>query len=295
MKKHRLYLENKNRKYRFLLLFYLTIILGTNVLSGQESRSLDALNCKYSLLASPKKQIADLFRNTKQIVISPFQKWDNKKWLTSTLFIGGSFLSYFTLDKPINNLLKNEQSQAWKNFNTGFSNIGEPLIVGSFILGFELMGHIAKNNKFNKVAVLSAHSLFISLSSCYGAKILSGRARPTASNHPDLWYGPTWNDDSKRSFFSGHTTAIFTLTTVVAMEFEHIKWLPPTLYSIAGLSSISRIATGEHWTSDVVFAALFAHIVARAVVNRERQKNKKYSLIPIISPLTSQAGIAIKF
>jgi len=295
VKKNLLYRKSKNRGYRLLLLFHLAIILGKSTLSAQDIQRADTLNCKYSLLMSPKQHVIELFGNTKQIIISPFQKWDNRKWITSSLFIGGSLLSYFTLDKPIHSLLKNEQSQAWRNFNTGFSNIGEPLIIGSFIVGLELMGHISKNNKFNKVAVLSAHSLFISLSSCYGAKVLSGRARPTVSDRPDLWYGPTWNDDSKRSFFSGHTTALFTLTTVIAMEFEHVKWLPPTLYSIAGLSSISRIASDEHWTSDVVFAALFAHVVARALVNRERNKNKKYSLIPTISPFTSQAGIAILF
>lgn len=285
---------NIKRQYGLGLSVLLFFILLLNTTSKAQNRS-DSIVLEYSLLNPPKKLINDLSGNMVYLIQSPFQKWDRKKWIYSSLFLGGSTVSYLMLDESVASFMKNKQSTTWKHFNTVFSEIGEPFLIGSLVIGIEVLGHLSKNNRFNKIAVLSAQSLLISMSGCYATKLLSGRVRPSHTDDSRLWYGPSWNEPSKTSFFSGHTTAIFTITTVAAMEFEHVKWLPPTLYGIAGLSSISRIAMGEHWTSDVVFAGFFAHLVARSVVNRERAIKQRFSFYPIVSPNGSQAGFAVQF
>ncbi len=61
-----------------------------------------------------------------------------------------------------------------------------------------------------------------------------------------------------KSFPSGHTSNMFCFATVLAVFY---RWRGALFYIPATLVSLSRIATGSHWPSDVLFSAMLSVIV----------------------------------
>lgn len=81
-------------------------------------------------------------------------------------------------------------------------------------------------------------------------KLAFGRQRPADATTPDQWF------QGGQSFPSGHTTAAFALSTVLAESSES-----PGLgrrvffYSLAGLTALARMYDNRHWLSDTVMGA----------------------------------------
>jgi membrane-associated phospholipid phosphatase len=113
------------------------------------------------------------------------------------------------------------------------------------------------------------------------AKGLTGRQRPFVADGEDHWAGPVGLvkmfdkgvAGRYTSFPSGHTTAAFSLATVVAMQYRRTGWVPVVAYTIAGGVGLSRIGLDKHWASDVFVGAVLGHLVGRFVVrNHERRR-----------------------
>ncbi len=267
--------------YKHFLLLWILIIMGFSALAQSDSTANEGHTI--SVFGNVKSLVTESFLAGVDFSVSPFKKWDKNKVVRTSIVFGTASVAYFFVDEPLNSLLNEEFTAKHRKAGRAISEMGNPLIVGSAILGFEVLGHTLGNSKLNRVAFLSAQSFAISMSFCYAAKYAIGRLRPNYTNNHDMWYGPNWGENPKRSFFSGHTTALFSLTTVVAMEYGHIRWIPPVVYTLAGSVAVSRLAAGDHWTSDVVFSALFTHLVARSVVKRWGLKEKKNHATPVFS------------
>ena len=68
------------------------------------------------------------------------------------------------------------------------------------------------------------------------------------------------------SFPSGHTTAAFALSAVLAARIKN-PWATVGLYGVAAGAAMSRMYTRDHWLSDVVFTAVYTSAVANSVVH----------------------------
>lgn len=64
-----------------------------------------------------------------------------------------------------------------------------------------------------------------------------------------------------KSFPSGHTANMFCFATVLTAFYG---WRGAPSFVIAALVAISRIATGSHWPSDVIFTAVLSVIITSA-------------------------------
>ncbi len=237
--------------------------------------------------------IVETFKTGIDVVTSPFQKWDNTKIYNTILLFGSASFSYFFIDEICKDFIDDNISESGKRFGKTVSEFGNPVFVGSTVLGLGAAGLISKNSQLSRTTYLSAQSFIISMTLCYVTKHLSGRLRPDYSTNNDMWYGPNWQENHKRSFYSGHTTALFSVATVFALEYKDVSWVPPVLYLFAGSISVSRIIAGDHWMSDVVFAAGISHLVARKVVNRYHKSEEKYTVVPFFS--NKEMGLIVKF
>lgn len=124
-------------------------------------------------------------------------------------------------------------------------------------------------------------------------KRMSGRQRPFAADGEDHWAGPAaffkgGGGGRYMSFPSGHSAAVFSLATVVAMEYRHVKWVPVVAYTLAGGVGLSRMTLDKHWASDVFIGAVVGHCVARLVV----RNHERYARVAPIVACTGR-GIAI--
>jgi len=251
--------------------------------------SLVALPCRpeSDTRRFPAYRIAKLFvkdfgHTTADVAIYPFTQWENRDYRKAAILIGVTAFTYAVLDDPIKEWAQRTRTSHSAFFSDKFQIVGQGYLTAAAIASLEIYGLTFNQKKARRVALLSTESFIISSGICTVIKHLAGRARPNTGADHDLWYGPNFNSKTKTSFFSGHTTAVFSVATVIAMEYKNHKWVPPTVYTLATLAAASRIHDNKHWTSDVVFAALLTHYVAKTIVRLHEKMGNKFYLAPEI-------------
>jgi membrane-associated phospholipid phosphatase len=99
---------------------------------------------------------------------------------------------------------------------------------------FLTVGLLAKDSKAVETAALAGNAMLQSQLVVIVIKSLAGRRRPDAAGGLDHWSGPTSFLDSlasgslrfDNSFPSGHSITVFSLATVVAMQYQDRIWFP---------------------------------------------------------------------
>ena len=117
----------------------------------------------------------------------------------------------------------------------------------------------------------------------------SGEGRKKAENAKSEAYG---------SFFSGHTTAAFTVATFTDQWFRTAYPNSPykgimraSAYSLATLESVLRIAAGKHYFTDVLVGALVGTGVSIGILEMHKNRDEKYSFW--VGP--NVAGVTLRF
>ena len=82
------------------------------------------------------------------------------------------------------------------------------------------------------------------------------------------------------SFPSGHSSAIFSIATVIGLEYLNTKWVPIVCFGLAGFTALYRLAINDHWASDVLFGSALGFAVGSMVYFNA---NKKLQVIPVSS------------
>lgn len=117
----------------------------------------------------------------------------------------------------------------------------------------------------------------------------SGEGREKAENAKSEAYG---------SFFSGHTTAAFTVATFTDQWFRTAYPNSPykgimraSAYSLATIESVLRIAAGKHYFTDVLVGALVGTGVSIGILEMHKKRDEKYSFW--VGP--NVAGVTLRF
>lgn len=129
--------------------------------------------------------------------------------------------------------------------------IGNSIIAGIiFIIGFFL------KNEYLYIGFQLLISLAIIQSIVHIIKVIVKRTRPYEVEEGLNTYGIIMKD---YSFPSGHTSASFTLATVISLNSPNLA-IPAYIY--ASIVGLSRIYLGVHYPSDVLFGGLFGTIMS---------------------------------
>jgi len=268
-----------------------TLTVSDTISAGLSTENVDTSG--FPAYKMTKQFVRDFGHTSVDVAIYPFAHWQNRDYLKAGILLGVSGLTYATLDDPIKEWAQRTRNSHSAFFSNQLQLVGQGYIAAGIVASFEIYGIAFKQKKARRVAVLSAESFLISTGICTVIKHLAGRARPNTGANHDQWYGPQLTHKSQTSFFSGHTTAIFSVATVIAIEYKDYKWIPPTIYTLATLAAASRIHDNKHWTSDVVFAALLSHYVAKTVVRLHEKMGNKFYLAPEIAG--SYNGLALLY
>jgi len=98
-------------------------------------------------------------------------------------------------------------------------------------------------------------------------KAITRRERPADVPDNKPYTGTFFNGNKSplkgSSFPSGHSTAAFSVATVVAYRYRNHKWVPVLAYGLATAIGLSRIATQAHFPSDVFLGSALGYSVAR--------------------------------
>jgi len=224
--------------------------------------------------------------DTKSIVSSPV-RWDQKDWTKLGVFVvaeGGILFA----DQSVKDFFQENRSASLDKFSRNFL---EPF-GGNYSLlvmsGFMAHGLLAKNSKSVSTALISLESFLLASVVVRIPKTLVGRDRPDVANDQFQFKGPFHGN----SFPSGHTTAVFSVASVIATQYRDTKWVPFVAYSVASMVGLSRIYDNKHWLSDVVAGAAIGTLVGNLVSNRKSES--RLTLVPFRSGSISGIQLACR-
>jgi len=198
--------------------------------------------------------------------------WDKKDITRLSLFAAGAGTLLLS-DWEIRNAMLHNRNK----FNEKVAGAVEPFgnTYGVYIFpAMYLAGVAFKSPKLESTGLVGAKSLAISTIIYTASKKLIRRNRPDAAT--SSWdYAPPFTKAGYTSSPSGHSNTIFTVATVLALEFRETKWVPPLVYSIATATAVSRLYHNRHWSSDIFLGSLMGHYVTKAVWNASQPKYKR--------------------
>ncbi len=188
------------------------------------------------------------------------------------------------------------------------SAYGETVYALPIIGGFGLYGWVADSPRERETFMMLTEALVTSAAWTGLLKVLSGRERPYQGEASDNdWVGPfgifsgETNLRGKQftSFPSGHSSAVFSLATVLAHQYPKHCIVPVLSYSIATAVAYSRMVVDAHWFSDVAVGSALGYLCARQVIrdNPEpvRQDGKISSVNAGFDVLPDYYGIRLHF
>lgn len=242
-------------------------------------RAHESENNNYEKVELNKAYFKSFLTDTGNILTSPI-RWNIQDWLTASLVVGATGGLMF-VDEDIRDKTQSSRS----TFSDNLAKVGEAFGNGAYAVpslgALYLAGHLMKNDKAKRAALLSFESFVISGAFTLVLKHSTGRARPTNRNESDNWEGP--NFDGGVSFSSGHTATAFSIATIIANEYDNHAFVPPLAYGLAFLTGWSRINDNKHWASDVVFGAAMGYFTSKALLKyHEGPGPSRLAIIPMI-------------
>lgn len=240
-------------KKKFLTVILVTIfMLSASVLHAQDHN--------YHI---NKEFIIEGLHNTCDVYTSPF-RWDAGDWLKAGIFTGATVL-LFACDEHIQDFVQDHKSNVLGSITDITNYLGD----GHVVLPAEALlycyGALAKDEKARRISLEMIESFAVAGFTVYSMKRIFHRHRPSSSDSPYIWDGPSFSSDHT-SFPSGHTCVAFSWATVLAEEFKDQPVIGIVSYSLAASTAFARVYKNRHWVSDVFVGGLLSHLIAKKIV-----------------------------
>jgi hypothetical protein len=144
-------------------------------------------------------------------------------------------------------------------------------IIAAVPSAFYLASLIRKDSYGQATSLLAGEAVVDDTIVMVVAKAITRRLRPTDipvnGNYSDTFFKSGSGPLGKGSSFpSGHAMMSFSIATIFARRYREHRWVPFVAYGVAGALSFTRLTTGAHFPSDVVFGAVTGYAIARYAV-----------------------------
>ena len=238
-------------------------------------------------------------------VLSQPLHYDWKDW---TVFAGVATATTFAFvyDDEIYDFVNSTFTNSQSNTISQYTDIfGEELFIVPSIALTYAVGAIDKNPRLKNLSLATLQSFIFAEVASAGIKVLTCRERPQIQSpnpapvpapepRSHEWQGPFATFEST-SFVSGHATRAFALATTIAGFYPERKWVGVVSYSLATATSLGRVISKEHWTSDVIVGAALGYFIGRGVVkfNEKIGNINTFKIEPIAT--NYGFGIAVRF
>lgn len=202
-----------------------------------------------------------------------FNKADWTLVAVSGISFGFILLNDEALFHKLNGTVSDEDrvGRQWTNaFGNGLVAI--PALTALYLYGTKKSDFQAKD------AALAGLQVFIlSAGAAEAVKQITHRSRPDQIADPYHWGGP-FRDFQHESFPSGYTMRAFAVATVLSGYYPEKPGIGIALYSLASLTAIGRLTSGEHWPSDVFAGAIFGYALGRSVLHFNRRQSAQIQI-----------------
>ena len=190
--------------------------------------------------------------------------WKDSDWIKAGgfLFMGGVF---YLFDEEIAAVIEHNRTPLTHEL----ADIGNDFGDGKYVLpvmGLTFAsGYLLHSPKTEDTALLCLKSFLLADGLTTSLKFLTQRQRPVKNNGKQFWNGNGFSI-YRDSFPSGHTTVVWSVAPIVAAQYKDSKWVPPLVYSMAALTSYSRMHDERHWASDVFTGAVIGYFTSKLVL-----------------------------
>jgi membrane-associated phospholipid phosphatase len=169
------------------------------------------------------------------------------------------------------------------------SLIGSTYGVGGIAAAFYLAGRASHNARARETGLLGGEALIDGGIVSFSLKSITQRPRPRADGGRGDFF------DGGNSFPSGHSTAAWSLATVVAEEYHERRSVRFAAYGLATAVSLARYTGRNHFLSDVLVGSAIGYGVGRYVYHAhhdaaldagddEASVRERSKLLPRIAP-----------
>lgn len=260
------------RSGRLVLGPLVLLLLLTNAIAADEKPSI----------------LGRLGEDFKYLATSPTRLDKTSAFITLGLLGVGGLL--YVQDEAIRDYAQDHRSSFLDNLADVGTLVGYPYCVGLAGL-WGGAGYLVKNEKMKTTSLLSLESFVVANTISISFKLSTGRARPKRDRGSNS-YSPFSLDMSDTAFPSGHATAIFSIASVFADQYQS-PWAGLLAYGLAFLSAWERISDDKHWASDVFGGMVLGTVVGKSVVYLDRQRDRSVSLSPMAESSTGTLGLLV--
>lgn len=215
------------------------------------------------LPAQQQKYVSAYLNSYPQTVLNAAEApahWQTEDWFKVAGIVGiGTGL--YLYDEDINGWVLDNRSAFSRDLCAVGNQFGDGKYtlpaIGATVLG----GYLFDSDKTMDTGLLSLKSFLLANGVTTSLKFATQRRRPLREKGKQFWNGSGFSF-SRDSFPSGHTTVVWSVAPVLAAQYKDQIWVTPLVYSIAGLTSYSRMHDNKHWASDVFTGAVIGYVTA---------------------------------
>ncbi len=220
-----------------------------------------------------------------RLAVAP-ARWEKKEWLTAAA-VSGVTVGLFWADEEIRRTVQRNRSDFTDKVSDVAFNFGDPVVTLPTVGLFYLYGALADAPRARRTGLLGLESLLVANLFTQTLKVASRRHRPNSGDSAFHWDGPGLSsradsgDPDGFSFPSGHATSAFAVASVIASEYEDVRWVPVVAYGASLLTALSRVNDNEHWASDVVFGSAIGYFTGKAIHRMHRRPEpSRFRIVP---------------
>lgn len=172
-----------------------------------------------------------------------------------------------------------------------FTALGEGVVAASLLGITYLSARRAHNDRLSEASSLAAESLINAGIWVTVLKAATARVRP---GNPDANRFFRYGEAQNNSFPSGHAMGAFSVAAVFAGVYHDKTWVSWFSYGLATMISVSRVALGRHYPSDILVGAVLGASIGRGVVarNGEETDRKHGTIVPVVGLGGRGVGVA---
>lgn len=210
----------------------------------------------------------DFLHDQKDLWTFPIRLAKGHALLPTAIVLGGT-IGLIYADPHDAPYFRNHQTN-WDDFNDVF----DPLITTGEVIslptGLLTAGYIRHDDREINTAILAAEAYGDSVVINLAMKAVTRRQRPsdvpaTGGDWDNTFFNGGKSPLHGSSFPSGHSTAVWSVATVVAERYKgrHKPWIPILSYTLATAISCSRITESAHFASDVWLGSALGFTIAK--------------------------------
>jgi membrane-associated phospholipid phosphatase len=229
--------------------------------------------------------VARLWRDFDVQIKTPF-RFAHRHPIRFSLVIAGIGAMVATDHKTLPILVPKSELQENGLIKVGkwLSTYGETAYALPIIVGFGSYGWLTNSPREKETFLMVTEALATSATWTGLLKVGSGRERPYQREAKESdWTGPLGifsNEANRRgkqfmSFPSGHSSAIWSIATILTHQYPKYYVVPFLSYSIASAVAYSRMVVDAHWPSDVVVGSALGYLCACQVLRDNSKPGPK--------------------